>query len=397
MDFRFTPEEQDFRMSVRQFVKDEIPDIIKGVEEIHSSHIELEMEVVRKIAAKGWLGAAYPKKYGGRGENNVPMTEYILLDELHHGRAAGISLTITYLVSIIARRLLNIASETLKQRFIPRILNADIRFAISYSEPDSGNDIASIRSTAIPEGDEYVVNGTKRFITCADTSDYLWSLVRTEKGSRRHKGLSIMLIKTDSPGITIIPFAMMNGIETCEVIMEEVRVPRENLVGEEGQGWSHLMEALSRERFTMINFKGVSGPFDRFVQWVRSAEIDGERLVDDPVIRQKLARQHLDMVGGKMMQLIAGSRTMHKNYVPTVEAAASKSWRAMQSWPKADLAIDIMRNYGLMTEDCPGAPIDGLWAAEYCWAGHELSGAGGLDLNRKIIAQQGLGLPRWSN
>ena len=129
----------------------------------------------------------------------------------------------------------------------------------------------------------------------------------------------------------------------------------------------------------------------------RSAEIDGERLVDDPVIRQKLARQHLDMVGGKMMQLIAGSRTMHKNYVPTVEAAASKSWRAMQSWPKADLAIDIMRNYGLMTEDCPGAPIDGLWAAEYCWAGHELSGAGGLDLNRKIIAQQGLGLPRWSN
>lgn len=397
MDFRFTPEEQAFRMEVRQFIKDEIPDILKGVEEIHSDHIELEMEVVRKIAAKGWLGAAYPKEYGGQGDNNVPMTEYILLDELHLGRAAGISLTCTYLVSIIGNTLLSIGSEDLKQRFIPRILNADIRFAINYSEPDSGNDIANIKTSAILEGDEYVVNGSKRFITCADTSDYLWSLVRTEKGSRRHKGLSIILIETDSPGITTIPFEMMNGIETCDVIMENVRVPKENLVGIEGDGWTHLMEALSRERFTMINFKGVSGPFDRFVQWVRTAEIDGERLADDPVTRQKLARGHLDMVGGKLMQLIAASRAMHKDYIPTVEAAASKSWRATLSWGKADMALDIMRNYGLMTEECPGAPIDGLWAAEYCWAGHELSGAGGLDLNRKIIAQQGLGLPRWSN
>ena len=206
-----------------------------------------------------------------------------------------------------------------------------------------------------------------------------------------------MLIKTDSPGITTIPYKMMNGIETCDVIMEEVRVPKENLVGQEGQGWSHLMEALSRERFTMINFKGVSGPFDRFVQWVRTAEIDGEHLAEDPVTRQRLARQHLDMVGGKMMQLIAASRAVHNDYVPTVEAAASKSWRAVQSWPKADLAVEVMRSYGLMTEEDANAPIDGLWAAEYCWAGHEMSGAGGLDLNRKIIAQQGLGLPRWSN
>ncbi len=397
MDFRYTPEEQSFRMEVRQFVEEEIPEVLKGMEEIHPPYTEMEMEVVRKIAKKGWLGAAYPKEYGGLGENEVPMTEYILLDELNRGRAPGISLTCTYLISIVGNTILNIASEELKHKFIPKLLNADIRFAINYSEPDAGNDVANIRTKAELQDNEYLVNGTKRFITCADTSDYLWSLVRTQKGSKRHKGLSILIIPTNSPGITIIPFEMMNKIQTCEVIMEDVHVPKENLVGEEGKGWWHLMEALARERMTMVNFKSVARPYYEFIQWLRTAEIGDERLKDDPVIRQAVAHQYLQIMGGNMMQLIAGARTKNKDYIPTIEASASKMWRAMQSWPKANLALDIMRSYGLLTEDNANAPMNGWWAAEYGWAGHELSGAGGLDLNRKIIAQQGLGLPRGSN
>ena len=115
------------------------------------------------------------------------------------------------------------------------------------------------------------------------------------------------------------------------------------------------------------------------------------------MVRQSLANMHVKIAGGKMLQLVAGARAADKNYVPTLEAAACKMYRAMLSWEKATLALDIMRSHGLLTADSPDAPLDGWWAAEYGWAGHELSGGGGMDINRKIIAQQGLGLPRWSN
>jgi len=397
MDFRYTPDEQEFRLEVRRFIAEHCPRELKGFHEIHAEHVHLEMAFLKKMADRGWLGAAFPKEYGGLGGERMPMVEYILIDELHHADLEGVAVTLTYIVGIIGNTLLQVGSEELKKELLPRMLAAELRFAISYSEPDSGNDIASIRTRAVDDGDDFLITGQKRFITCADTSDYLWTLVRSEAGSVRHKGLSIVLMRSNLPGVTIQVFEMMNGIQTCEVYMDEVRVPKRYLVGERGQGWSHLMEALARERMTMINFKAVSEPFERFAQWVRGAEIDGERLAADPVVRQSVANMHVKIAGGKMMQLIAGARTADKNYIPTLEASACKMYRAMLSWEKANLALDIMRSQGLLTEGSPDAPIEGWWAAEYGWAGHELSGAGGMDLNRKIIAQQGLGLPRWSN
>jgi len=397
MDFRYTPEEQQFRLEVRRFIAEHCPRELKGFHEIHAEHVPLEMAVLRKMAEKGWLGAAFPKEYGGLGGERVPMVEYILIDELHHADFEGIALTVTYIIGIIGNTLLQAGSAELKREFLPRMLRAELRFAIAYSEPDSGNDIASIRTQAVDDGDDFVITGQKRFITCADSSDYMWTLVRSERGSVRHKGLSIVLMKSNLPGITIQVFEMMNGIQTCEVFLDAVRVPKRYLVGERGHGWQHLMEALARERMTMINFKAVSEPFERLVQWARSAEIDGQRVADDPVARQSLANMHVKIAGGKMLQLIAGARVANKDYIPTLEASACKMYRAMLSWEKANLALDIMRAHGQLAEGSPGAPLEGWWAAEYGWAGHELSGGGGMDLNRKIIAQQGLGLPRWSN
>jgi alkylation response protein AidB-like acyl-CoA dehydrogenase len=397
VDFRLGPDEQQFRMEVRGFIAEHCPPELRGFHEIHAEHVHLEMAVLRKMAAKGWLGAAFPREYGGLGGERAPMVEYILIDELHHADFEGIALTITYIIGIIGNTLLQVGSAELKREFLPRMLQAELRFAIAYSEPDSGNDVASIRTQAVDDGDDFLISGQKRFITCADSSDYMWTLVRSERGSVRHKGLSIVLMKSKLPGITIQVFEMMNGIQTCEVYLDAVRVPKRYLVGERGHGWRYLMEALSRERMTMINFKAVSEPFERLVQWARSAAIDGRRVGDDPVVRQSLANMHVKIAGGKMMQLVAGARAARKDYVPTLEASACKMYRAMLSWEKANLALDIMRCHGLLTEGTQDAPLEGWWAAEYGWAGHELSGGGGMDLNRKIIAQQGLGLPRWSN
>ena len=144
----------------------------------------------------------------------------------------------------------------------------------------------------------------------------------------------------------------------------------------------------------MINFKGTSETFEKLVIWLRTAEIDGEKLGQDPAVRQSVANAQLMISAGKMLQLISGSRGMNKGYIPTMEGAANKILRCLISWDKVNLAIDILRMYGLLTDRHPGAPLDGYWADEYGWAGHEMSGAGGLDLNRQIIAQVGLGLPK---
>jgi len=395
MDFRYTPEEQAFRMEVRKFIEEEIPkELLAWTSgEGDDKYIPQIKEVLRKMGAKGWLGAAFPEEYGGQGRQTlVPMTEYILMDELH-ARCPSVALQITYLITVIGNTILSIGSHELKKEFLPKILNADIRLAICYSEPDAGNDIANIRTKYVEEGDDFVLNGSKRFITKADTSDYMWALVR-QPGTVRHKGMTIMLVKTDSPGITIHPIKMMHGVTTCEVFFDDVRVPKKNLVGEEGKAWSYLMEALSRERSTMINFRTTSNPWEQYVIWLKDADLGGEQPGKDPAVRQQVANFQLEISAGKMLQLIAGSRGMNKNYIPTMEGAANKVQRCHISWPRVALGVDIMGMYGMLTELDPTAPLDGWWAREYNGAGHEMSGAGGLDLNRQIIAQVGLGLPK---
>ena len=320
------------------------------------------------------------------------MTEYILIDELRQA-CSPIALQISYLITVIGNTILSVGSEETKKKFLPQILSADVRLAICYSEPDAGNDIANIKTKYVEDGDFYVLNGSKRFITKADTSDYLWTLCR-QPGTVRHKGMTLMMVPTRSPGITINPVKMRHGVTTCEVFLDDVRVPKENLVGQPGKAWMHLMEALSRERATMINFKAVAESYEKFVIWLKTAEIDGERLAADPVTRQQVANMMLNISAGKMFQLIAGSRAMNKGYIPTMESSANKMWRAYLSWDKAALGVDIMRLYGLLTDEQPDAPLGGWWADEYAGAGHEMSGAGGLDLNRQIIAQVGLGLPK---
>ena len=302
MDFRHTPDEQAFRLEVRRFIADHCPQELKGFHEIHAEHVALEMAFLKKMAARGWLGAAFPREYGGLGGERVPMAEYILIDELHRADFEGVAITFTYIIGIIGNTLLQVGSEELKAELLPRMLAAELRFAIAYSEPDAGNDVASIRTQAVDDGDDFIISGHKRFITCADTSDFMWTLVRSERGSARHKGLSIVLMRSNLPGITIQVFEMMNGIQTCEVYLDAVRVPKRYLVGQRGHGWQYLMDALSRERMTMVNFKAVSEPFARLVQWARVAGIDGQQVAQDPMARQMLANMHVKIAGGRMMQ-----------------------------------------------------------------------------------------------
>lgn len=391
MDFRYSETEQGFRTEVREFLKENVPDELRGWEEIPIELATQERALFRTMAEKGWFGLAYPKQYGGHGGNPIPMNEFILNREL------ATMLRTTHIFSYlttIAPIILKHGSEEIKKEFLPRMLSAEIRFAICYTEPEAGNDLASMQTKAILDGDDYVVNGQKRFITKADVSDYMWAAVRTDPDLPKHKGVSLMIIKTDLPGITITPMNMASGRRTNEVFFDDVRVPKKFLIGEQGRGWYYMMEALDNERSTMINFELTTTPFEEFVDWLRAAELDGEKPKDDPVVRQRVANMKLKMQAGMMMQLIAGARSIGRDYVPNVEAGANKHWSALLSWEKADLAVDLMRAYGCLTEG-EDSFLRAQWAGAYKSAGHAWAGAGGVDINRKIIAQRGLGLPAW--
>ncbi len=392
MNFQFSSEEQGFRFEMRQFVKDNLPTEIKGVTEMTSELAPLERAFCRKMAEKGWFGLAFPKEYGGRGENPVPMNEYIMNAELRMLKAPT---SFFSWLTTIGPVILRYGSEEIKKEILTRMISCDIRFAICYTEPEAGNDLANLQTRAIQDGDDYVLNGQKRFITHADIADYLWAAVRTDPDLPKHKGVSIMIVDKNLPGITITPLKMANGLRTNEVFFDDVRVPKKYLVGERGRGFYYMMEALDLERFTIIDFHGTSSPFEEFLDWARTAELDGERIKDDPIVRQRIANMRLKMQAGKMLQLIAGARAMTREYVPNVEAAAIRHWEGIVSFEKADLAIDTMRAYGLLLRDSDEAPLEGWWPAEYKWAGHAWGSGGGVDINRKIIAQRGLGLPAW--
>ncbi len=393
MDFRFTPAEQAFRDEVRKFVIEEAPPELKGVREVDRTTGPIEAAFARKMAQKGWFGMAMPTEYGGMGENPAPASELILNAELRRLKAPGTQL-LSYFTTI-APVILKHATEEVKKEFLPKMMNCDIRFAICYSEPEAGNDLANLQTRAILDGDDYVINGQKRFITFADVADYMWAAVRTDPDLPKHKGVSIMIVDTKLPGITMSPMKMMGGSHTNEIFFDNVRVPKKYLVGERGRGFYYMMEALDLERMTIIDFHGTSTPFEEFVEWLRTAQLDGEGLKDDPIVRQRVANMRLRMQAGKMLQFIAGARAIGRDYVPNVEAAAIRHWEGLTSWDKADLAVDIMRAYGCLLKDAEDAFLEGNWSRDYPMSGHAWGSGGGVDINRKIIAQRGLGLPPW--
>ncbi len=393
MNFKFSPEEQAFRREVRQFALENTPPEFRKRRETTAEMVPLEKAFATKMANKGWLGLGFPKEYGGQeGDQLIPMHEYILNSELMRLRAPF--QMVTYL-NDLAPVLLKYGSKELKSEILPLWLKAEIRWAIGYTEPEAGNDLAALQTKAVLDGDYWVINGQKRFCSGADLADYIWAAVRTDPDAPKHKGVSLMVIDTKLPGITITPMRMASGGRTNEVFFDDVKVPRKYLIGERGRGFYYMMEALDRERFTIIDFHIVSTPFEEFVDWFRDAELDGDRLKDDPAARHRVANMRLRMQAGKMMQLLAGARGMTKDYVPNVEAAAIRHWEGLTSWDKADLAMDLMRAYGCLMEESEDAPLEGRWPAEYKFAGHAWGSGGGVDINRKIVAQRGLGLPPW--
>jgi alkylation response protein AidB-like acyl-CoA dehydrogenase len=389
MDFSFSQEEEAFRKEVQEFIAENITDTIPSRWLGGLLDTQERRDFVTKMADKGWLQMGFPEEYGGTGEK-MPLAQYILNEELHKAQAPIVGKNL----GVVVNTLLHHGSDKLKREFIPRILRNEIQWALAYTEPEAGSDLANMQMRAVVDGDDYVLNGQKRFITSAHFGDYMWTGVRTDPEAPKHRGISLLIIDADAPGITITPIWTIIGERTNDVFFDNVRVPRERLVGEENKGWQYITEALTYERFAMTSITPTMRKLNRLIAWVKTAEIDGKKLVDDPSVRRKVAHLAAQVEMGRMLDIRCLCEAIKPDYVPYVEAAMNKMWGGIIETVLSDETLDLLGPWGYLWSEQEHAPMHGEVVDDYLWAGHQRVAAAGVDLAKNIIAQRHLGLPR---
>ncbi len=386
MEFDWTEEEEAYRQDVRAFIDRELTDEVRG-----SMFVDTPERVAfgNKLADLGWLGMGFPKKYGG-SDKPFPMAQFILNLELELADAPIVGKNI----GVVANTIFHEGSEEMKMEFLPKIFKNECQWSITYSEPGAGTDLASMTCAAVDKGDHFEVTGTKLYITSAHFADYHWMAVRTDPTTKGHKGISLMIVDVDSPGISLSPMWCVGstGAErTNEVVFDKVKVPKDRLVGDLNKGFYYMMQALDYERFAIIAFAVRVRRFNKLVNWVKEAEFDGKKLADDPVIRAKLAKLAVRVEAGTMLEKRCICTAAER--VPSVEAAMNKAWCSTVGTEIADLGLDIMGPYGSLWKDCEDAPIGGNMVDQYLMAGHSRVAAAGVDTSKSIVARRLLGLP----
>ncbi len=293
MDLRFTPEEQAFREEVRTFIRDNLPRDIR--ERMYLGDKASKEDIVawqRILNKRGWAAYSWPKEYGGPGW--TPIQKMIFLEENLLAPAPELS---SFNITMLGPVLIQFGTDAQRQKFLPRAANLDDWWCQGFSEPGAGSDLASLRTTAVRDGDHYVINGSKIWTSTAHLADWVFLLVRTNPNARkRQEGISFILLDMKTPGVTVRPIISIDGAHHLnETFYDNVRVPVENLVYEENKGWDVAKFLLGNERVGIARI-GKSKERLRFaVEHAREMRSNGRPLVDDPTFRQRVAQLEVDV------------------------------------------------------------------------------------------------------
>ncbi|MBI2872735.1 MAG: acyl-CoA dehydrogenase family protein [Chloroflexi bacterium] len=388
MEFRFTIEQEAFRQEVRQFLRERW----EPVPFPERNHVEIspkEQQLVRQVAEKGWLAMGWPVEYGGQGRSFLD--QFIWQEELGY---AGAWFPDTAL-NLIGPTLIRVGTEEQKRDYLPPILKGEIEFALGYTEPTGGSDLAALQTRAVEDGDDYVINGQKMFTSAAHYATHIWLLARTDPTQPKHRGLSVFIVPMQTEGVLVRPLWTIGNGRTNEVFFDNVRVSKRQLIGEKNRGWYHVAMALDFERVS-----GAANWYVRcmralgaLVQWAQETSANGSPLSRNPVVRQKLAELAED---AQVARLFAYRDVwlIEKGMVPNYEASSSKVWSSELHQRIANVGTQLMGLYGQLQTGSPHAPVDGKIEWLYRATVNDSVGAGTNQIQRNVIATRGLGLPR---
>ncbi len=295
MDLAFTPEEQQFRQEVRDWVRANLPDEIRH-KVINALHLTREdhQRWARILGGKGWLASGWPKAFGGPGWSAVQ--KHLFEEEC---ALAGAPRVIPFGPVMVAPVIMAFGTRAQQERFLPGIASGDVWWSQGYSEPGSGSDLASLKTRAERQGDHYLVNGQKTWTTLAQYGDWIFCLVRTSNEGKPQTGISFLLIDMKSAGVTVRPIRLLDGeCEVNEVFFDNVRVPLDNLIGEENKGWTYAKHLLSHERTNIADVNRSKRELERLKRIARDEGVYGE-----PRFRDEIARLEVDVVALEMMVL----------------------------------------------------------------------------------------------
>lgn len=392
MNFAFAEEEiaflADFQTFLAEEKKREDADIIFAPwRETDSWLVDSDERraFMKRLAAAGYIGMSWDKRYGGREMPGI--YDYLLNEELSSQGAPIIGKG----VGCIGKTIIAHGNDRLKQEFLPQILAADIEFALGYSEPGAGSDLASLRLRAERRGDEWVLNGQKMWTTSAHFADWYWVAARTDPDAPKHKGISVFLVPMDHPGLTIREVKTMGDHRTNEVFFDDVKISADYLVGEENAGWRYVCEALDYERFSLYTVGPLLLKFEALVELVKITRHGGRPLADDAVVRDRIAdfACRIEMATMLQRRVIAKAAA---GQVPTVEAAMYKFYSTALGRELIDYAIDCLGPMGLLGRGAPGAPFDGRWEMSDRATVVDTIGGGSSEVQKNIVARRGLGL-----
>ena len=284
MEISFTEKDLEFRDEIRSWIEHDYPQHIKDKQE--KGEVLTKEDVIefhKALSTKGWMGYNWPAEYGGTGWTSTQI--YIFQKEFG---LAGCPNILPFGVSMVGPVIYTFGNEEQKKRFLPDILNFDTWWCQGYSEPGSGSDLASLKTKAVREGDNYIVNGSKTWTTLAQHADWVFNLVRTETTEKRQEGISFLLIDMNTPGVEVEPIITIDGAhEVNAIFFSDVKVPAENLIGEEGKGWTYAKFLLAHERF------GIAVVGAEIRQLNKLKQIVSE--LDNPDLSRKIKELEIDL------------------------------------------------------------------------------------------------------
>jgi acyl-CoA dehydrogenase len=389
MHFSYTPEQERLQSRLRGYFAElmtpELREALTTTEGEYGDGVAYR-DVVRRLGRDGWLTLSWPAEHGGGARSMLD--QLIFTDE-----AAVAGVPVPFLtINTVGPTIMRYGTPEQRALYLPRIAAGEIHFSIGYSEPEAGTDLASLRTRAVRDGDDYVINGQKMWTSLIQYADYVWLACRTDPDAPRHKGLSILIVPTDSPGFSWTPVRTVAGPTTSATYYSDVRVPAAALVGEENQGWPLITNQLNHERVALTSSAPVRSALSEVREWAQATTLaDGRRVIDQEWVQLHLARVHAKAEFLKLFNWrIAAEAASSPN---PAAASATKVFGTEFAIEAYRMLMEVLGANAQVRQGSRGAVLHGRIERMHRAALILTFGGGTNEVQRDIIATVGLGLP----